>query len=195
VPGHDGVDGLAVDAIVAWHVVAPMPAGVAKIRPGLAMSEAQIVRITFTGAGGHAARGGPSVLTSVAKLLGSLGTVVSGLEHDGSSCACTAGVVRGGTAFNVVPAEAMFEGSLHTFTGTQAGEALVPLRDLVAEAAAESAVDGSVEVTGRGRSRRTQRCDGEGRRGDWDRCVGRGTAHRPDKSIAVDAELRWKVSS
>jgi amidohydrolase len=144
----DGLlDGLPVDAVLGWHVSAALPAGVAKIRPGVAMSEAQVVRVTFTGAGGHAARGGPNVLSAMARALGSLGSVLSGLEHDGSSCIATAGMVRGGRAANVVPTEATIEGSLRTFTEEQAAEALARLRELAADAAAEAGVDGGVEVT------------------------------------------------
>lgn len=141
------LEGLSIDAVVGWHVSAALPAGVAKVRAGIAMSSAQVVRITFSGTGGHAARGGPSVLSSVAVVLGSLGLVVSGLEYEGSSCVCTAGLVRGGRAFNVMPAEATIEGSLRTFTDDQRHEALTRLQSLVAEAASEASVDGVVEVT------------------------------------------------
>jgi amidohydrolase len=136
-----------VDAAVGWHVTAPLPAGLLKVRAGVAMSDGQGVGISFTGVGGHGARGGPNVLLSVAKVLGSMGMVVAGMEYDGAACICSPGVVRGGTARNVVPASAVIEGSLRTFTSEQKAEALDRLRLLVAEAAAEAGVEGELELS------------------------------------------------
>ncbi|MGH9006311.1 MAG: M20 metallopeptidase family protein [Acidimicrobiales bacterium] len=136
-----------VDVAVGWHVTTALPVGVVKIREGLAMSDAQGLRITFRGSGGHAARGGPNVLVSAATVLTSLESVVAGLEYEGAASVCSAGVVRGGTAMNVVPTEAVIEGSLRTFTGEQKEEALDRLSRLVAEAAATAGAEGGVELT------------------------------------------------
>ena len=136
-----------VDFAVGWHVAAPLPVGLVFVRPGIAMSDAQGLRISFRGMGGHGARGGPNVLISAAKVLGSMGVAVAGLEYEGAACVCSAGVVRGGTAPNVLPTAALIEGSLRTFTADQKTEALDRLRALVDEAAAEVDVEGELELT------------------------------------------------
>ena len=59
------------------------------------------------------------MLLAVAQLAGELGAVVEGMAHDGTACACSAGVLAAGTAPNVVPSTASLRGTLRTFTAEQ----------------------------------------------------------------------------
>ncbi|HEV3213911.1 MAG TPA: M20/M25/M40 family metallo-hydrolase, partial [Acidimicrobiales bacterium] len=65
-----------------------------------------------------------NVLLAIARLASELGAVVDGLSHDGTACACSAGMLEAGTAPNVVPSSATVRGTLRTFTPEQAVAAL-----------------------------------------------------------------------
>ncbi len=123
------LDGLDVAAAVGCHVTAMAPVGLVAMRPGITMSEVHSFTVTATGAGGHGAMAGSAgnVLLAVAELAGSLEGVVAGMSHDGTSCACSAGVLRSGSASNVVPSTGVLQGTLRTFTPEQATQTLEAL--------------------------------------------------------------------
>ncbi|HLK44371.1 MAG TPA: M20/M25/M40 family metallo-hydrolase, partial [Acidimicrobiales bacterium] len=100
------------------------------LREGVLMSEAHSFSVTARGAGGHGAIAGTAgnVLLAVAALAGELGLVVDGMATDGTACACSAGMLRAGSAPNVVPSSASLRGTLRTFTDTQRETALTALR-------------------------------------------------------------------
>ena len=118
--------------LVGFHVTSQLPSGFVALRAGIAMSEANSLRITLTGPGGHGAM--PSaqgdVIRATAELVSRLGDVASGLRHEETDCVCSAGTIHAGTAINVVPTSARVTGTLRTFTEAQHEEALVRLQDL-----------------------------------------------------------------
>jgi amidohydrolase len=118
--------------LVGFHVTSQVPSGFVALRSGIAMSEANSLRITLTGPGGHGAM--PSaqgdVIRATAELVSRLGAVASGLRYEETDCVCSAGTIHAGTAINVVPTSARVTGTLRTFTEAQHEEALVRLTDL-----------------------------------------------------------------
>lgn len=126
------LDGLDVAAAIGCHVTAMAPVGLVAMRPGITMSEVHSFTVTATGKGGHGAMAGSAgnVLLAVAELAGSLEGVVAGLSHDGTACACSAGVLRSGSASNVVPSSGILQGTLRTFTGEQTTGTLESLQAL-----------------------------------------------------------------
>ena len=118
--------------LVGFHVTSQLPTGFVALRAGIAMSEANSLRITLTGPGGHGAM--PSaqgdVVRATAELVSRLGEVASGLRYEETDCVCSAGTIHVGTAVNVVPTSARVTGTLRTFTEAQHEEALVRLQDL-----------------------------------------------------------------
>ena len=118
--------------LVGFHVTSQVPSGFVALRSGIAMSEANSLRITLTGPGGHGAM--PSaqgdVIRATAELVSRLGEVASGLRYEETDCVCSAGTIHAGTAVNVVPTSARVTGTLRTFTESQHEEALARLQDL-----------------------------------------------------------------
>lgn len=124
------LDGLDAASMVGCHVTSFAPVGLVALREGVLMSEAHSFSVTARGAGGHGAIAGTAgnVLLAVAALAGELGHVVEGMATDGTACACSAGMLRAGSAPNVVPSSASLRGTLRTFTDSQRETALTSLQ-------------------------------------------------------------------
>ena len=134
------LDGLDVAAAVGCHVVSILPTGLVGVRTGVAMSDARALRVDVHGIGGHGAayQDGANPLTAAAVLATRLGGVVDGLALEGTDCACTAGILRAGTASNVIPSHAHLEGTLRTFTPEHTEAALQRLQALLDDLGEES---------------------------------------------------------
>jgi amidohydrolase len=123
------LDGLDARSTIGCHVTTMAPVGTVATRSGVLMAEVHSFTVTARGAGGHGATAGASgnVLLAVAQLATELGAVVDGLAHDGTACACSAGMLAAGTAPNVVPSFASLRGTLRTFTEAHTSSALAEL--------------------------------------------------------------------
>jgi amidohydrolase len=123
------LDGLDASATIGCHVTTMAPVGIVATREGVLMAEVHSFTVTARGAGGHGATAGASgnVLLAVAQLATELGAVVEGLAHDGTACACSAGMLAAGTAPNVVPSTASLRGTLRTFSDEQTAAAVAEL--------------------------------------------------------------------
>lgn len=138
-----------VDVVIGAHVSSLAPLGFVGTKPGVMMSEAASLSIHLTGKGGHGAMASVegNVILAVSHLAPRLGEVVDGLSFEGTSCACSAGVINAGTAMNVVPRHAVLRGTLRTFTAEQHVEALERLQSLLREVEAMFVVTCSLELT------------------------------------------------
>src|SRR5580698_955165 len=134
--------------LVGFHVTSQVPTGFVALRSGIAMSEANSLRITLSGPGGHAAM--PSaqgdVIRATAELVSRLSEVAAGLRYEETDCVCSAGTIHAGTAVNVVPTSARITGTLRTFTEAQHEEALVRLQDLCDQVGDDQGVHVELEV-------------------------------------------------
>lgn len=144
------LDGLDVTAAVGCHVVSLLPTGLVGIRPGVAMSAARQLQVEVHGIGGHGAayQDGANPLTAAALLALRLDGVVDGLALEGTDCACTVGVLRAGTAANVIPSHATVSGTLRTFTPAHADTALARLDALLADLGDETGCTFRLSVPG-----------------------------------------------
>jgi len=133
------LDGFQADRCLGLHIAAPLPTGLVGVRAGVQYSRAQQFRVGLSGAGAHAAMAGSdgNVVLAVAALAGRLAGVVEDLEYDWVQCACSAGIIRAGTASNVVPRQASLEGTFRTFNDEQYTTAAARLRALCAAIEAE----------------------------------------------------------
>lgn len=122
-----------VDVVIGAHVTSLAPVGVVATRPGVLMSDGQTISVHISGRGGHGAMSSSegNVVLAVSEIAPRLIEVVEGLATEGTSCACSAGVIAAGTANNVVPRHALLRGTLRTFTDDQKREALTRLRTLL----------------------------------------------------------------
>jgi amidohydrolase len=136
------------DRIIGLHVASLLTTGLVAARPGIAMAMAQKFAVRMRGRGGHGAMSTVegNVLLATAALAGRLSDAVAGLEYEEIGCACSAGVLRAGTALNVIPRDAVLEGSLRTFTTQQHVTATGRLRALCDEIAAEYEVTAAIDL-------------------------------------------------
>ncbi|MGC8511263.1 MAG: M20 metallopeptidase family protein [Acidimicrobiales bacterium] len=137
-----------VDVVLGAHVTSLAPVGLVATRPGTLMSAANALTVHLAGRGGHGAMAqvDGNVVLALSHLVPRLGEVVAGLSFEGTDCACSAGVLRAGSANNVVPRAATALGTLRTFTPGQLEVALERLNLLVAEVAAAFGVTATVEL-------------------------------------------------
>lgn len=136
------LDSFKADRAIGLHLAAPLPAGLIGVRSGVQYSRAQAFKIVLSGAGAHAAMAGAegNVVLAVSSLSSRLAGVVEDLEYEFVSCACSAGMIRAGTAPNVVPRQASLEGTFRTFNDEQYEVASGRLRELCAAVEAEFTV-------------------------------------------------------
>jgi amidohydrolase len=136
------LEAVSPERVIGCHVVSHLPAGLVMLRTGVAMSDGQGLRFELRGPGGHGARPGAAgdVIAAVVALVGALPEVVAGMEHEGTPAVCSAGILHAGTACNVLPATAVVEGTLRTFTAEQKACALDRLAALCERIADERGV-------------------------------------------------------
>jgi len=137
-------DTVHADAAVSLHLATLLATGLIGTRPGIAMSSAQFFRVHISGRGGHGSMAGRdgNVVLAASALSTLLPSVADGLEFEDIPCACSAGMIRAGHASNVVPRQALLEGTVRTFTPEQRDTT----RDRLHDACAAVARDFSVEI-------------------------------------------------
>jgi amidohydrolase len=138
-----------VDFVLGAHVTSLAPVGFVGTRPGILMSDAKSLAIEIRGKGGHGAMASSegNVVLAVSDLAPRLSEVVVGLSFEGTNCACSAGVIRAGTANNVVPRSAELKGTLRTFSPEQRTEAFERLDKVLREIELRFAVTCTLEIT------------------------------------------------
>jgi amidohydrolase len=143
------LDGFHADSLLGLHLAAPLPTGLVGVRPGIQYSRAQQFHLTLSGAGAHAAMAGAdgNVVLAVSSLSSRLAGVVDGLEYEYVSCACSAGMIRAGTAANVVPRQATLDGTFRTFNSEQYDIASDRLRGLCAAVEQEFSVHADLRLS------------------------------------------------
>jgi amidohydrolase len=137
-----------VDVIIGAHVTSLAPVGFVATRPGILMSEARALAVQIKGQGGHGAMATVegNVVLALSHLAPRLGEIVTGLNYEGTNCACSAGVIHAGTANNVVPRHALLRGTLRTFTPEQQLEAFRRLETLLHEVESTFGVECSLQL-------------------------------------------------
>lgn len=104
------------DCILACHTWPEMPAGTIGVRKGAMLGESDSFRITVKGKGGHAAhphKGIDPVVVS-AHMITQLQTIVSRRVAPVDSAVITVGHLSAGTVNNIIPNEAVMEGTVRT---------------------------------------------------------------------------------
>ncbi|MGC2485223.1 MAG: M20 family metallopeptidase [Acidimicrobiales bacterium] len=143
------LDDNPADYVIGAHVTSLAPVGFVATRPGIMMSQAQMINVRLDGKGGHGAMATTdgNVILAVSYLAPLLASVVEGLIYEGTQCACSAGVLQAGTANNVVPRRATLKGTLRTFTAEQTEEAVKRLGALCNDAARTFSVACDLQFT------------------------------------------------
>lgn len=129
------------DVVLGQHV-APLPAGVIGLRPGLAFAAMDALRVTLHGRGGHGSRPETSVdpIVMAAATVMRLQTVVSREIGANDTAVVTVGAIRSGTAENIIPDDAEMLISIRTYTETVRARVIEAVTRIIrAEATASGA--------------------------------------------------------
>jgi len=128
-PGEEGAGGAELmveegvldnprpDYSMAMHVWNDQPVGWYALTPGPIMAGAHIFSVKVTGKGGHAASPHLSVdpIVASAQIISALQSITSRNIHPLESAVVSVSKIDAGTAFNIIPQEATFSGTIRTF--------------------------------------------------------------------------------
>ncbi len=105
------------DYSLAMHVWNEKPVGWYALTSGPSMAGAEVFTVRVIGKGGHGAAPHKSVdpLVAVAQMVTALQTITSRNVSPLESAVVSVCEISGGTAFNIIPHEATFQGTIRTF--------------------------------------------------------------------------------
>jgi amidohydrolase len=130
------------DVAVALHVSNALPAGMVAITPGVYNTNADSVRITIYGKGGHGATPQATIdpIVIAARTILALQTIVSREVRPGEMAVVTVGYIRAGTKNNIIPDQAEMGITVRTFKQDVRKHVLASIERITkAEAAAAGA--------------------------------------------------------
>jgi amidohydrolase len=130
------------DVAVALHVGNGLPAGMVSITPGVYNTNADSLRITIYGRGGHGAMPQTTIdpIVIAARTIVALQTIVSREVRPGEMAVVTVGYVHAGTKNNIIPDQAEMGLTVRTFKQDVRRQVLASITRITkAEAAAAGA--------------------------------------------------------
>ena len=121
------------DVGVALHVGNTLPAGEVGIAPGIYNTNADSLRITIYGKGGHGASPNTTIdpIVIAAKTIVALQTINSREVKPGELAVITVGYIRAGTKNNIIPDQAEFGMTVRTFKSDVRKQVLAAIERVV----------------------------------------------------------------
>ncbi|MFE8016788.1 M20 metallopeptidase family protein [Streptomyces antibioticus] len=157
--GHDGagvmlaeglldVAGVPVTAAYALHVNASAPAGLIASRPGTATVAGSAIRVVLHGRGGHGSmpHHAADPVPATAELVTALQNMVTRVTDVFDPVVLSVGVLRAGTAFNIIPDSAEIGATLRTCSDHMQNEVIGRIRLLSEHIALAHGLTAEVEV-------------------------------------------------
>src|SRR5438105_10698350 len=108
-----------VDGVIGLHLISDYPVGRVGVRAGAVFASADRFTLTIKGKGGHAAiRPEMSVdpIVISAHIITALQTLISRETSPFSPAVITIGIIRAGTAFNIIPESVELQGTMRAFS-------------------------------------------------------------------------------
>ena len=135
-----------VDGILGLHLISSYPLGRVGVRAGTVFASADRFVVTVHGKGGHAAEPDKAVdpIVIAAHLITALQTLISRETSPFSPAVVTIGIVKAGTAFNVIPETAVLQGTMRAFSPDHRAQLLRRMQEVTSGIA--SAMGGSCQV-------------------------------------------------
>lgn len=106
-----------IDRVIGLHVWSQLPVGRISVRSGAVMASADWFTLTVRGQGGHGAQPEKAIdaVVITAQVITTLQTLVSRETSPRDAVVVTLGSIHGGSAFNIIAAEVVIQGTLRTF--------------------------------------------------------------------------------
>ncbi|MDY3868085.1 MAG: M20 family metallopeptidase [Pyramidobacter sp.] len=137
-----------VSEALCLHVAPSVPCGCISVCAEHARAASNMFNVTLRGKGSHGAypHTGRDVISAGAQIIAALQTIVSRETDPLDSAVVTIGKFTAGTARNVIPEEARFEGILRTLTPLSREHACSRIREIAQSVAHALRVDAEVEI-------------------------------------------------
>ncbi|MBB5209497.1 amidohydrolase [Chiayiivirga flava] len=142
-------DDFRPDAVFGLHVWAPLNVGTLGVRSGPFMASADEWTLTVRGTQTHGSRpwGGVDPITVAAQiLLGSQSIVARQVDVTRSPVVLTAGTIKGGVRFNIIPESVQMVGTLRSFDMDVREDVIARLRNTAEHVAAASGATAQLDV-------------------------------------------------
>jgi hippurate hydrolase len=132
----------------ALHISATRPAGQVVTRSGSIMASGDILRVTVTGRGGHAAAPHDALdpVPAAAAMVGALHTMITRRYDAVEPVVLTVAHIRAGTTSNVIPETAFLEGTVRAISDEVRQRVLADLHTVCQHIAAAYGCEASVEI-------------------------------------------------
>lgn len=107
-----------VDAVIGLHLISNQPVGRVGVRAGSVFASADSFTVTVQGKGGHAAMPNQAVdpIVISAHIITALQTLISRETSPFSPAVITIASLHAGTTFNVIPEQAVLQGTMRAYT-------------------------------------------------------------------------------
>jgi amidohydrolase len=142
-------DAFTPTAVIGLHVWASLHAGDVGVRSGSVLASADEWTITVRGRQTHGSRpwaGVDPIVVSAQILLGAQNIIARQVDITDSPVVLTAGMIKGGVRFNIIPDEAQMTGTLRTFDEPVREDVIARLRSTAEHFAAASGASAELVV-------------------------------------------------
>jgi amidohydrolase len=132
----------------ALHISATRRAGLVVTRPGAIMASGDVMRVTVTGRGGHAAAPHDALdpVPAAAAMVGALNTMITRRYDTVEPTVLTIAHIRAGTTSNVIPETAFLEGTVRAISDEVRRRLLADLQTVCQHTAAAYGCRAAVEI-------------------------------------------------
>ncbi len=133
---------------LALHISATRPAGRVVTRAGPIMASGDVLQVTVTGRGGHAAAPHDALdpVPAAAAMVGALNTMITRRFDAAEPTVLTIAHIRAGTTSNVIPETAFLEGTVRAISDDVRRRVLVDLQTVCQHTAAAYGCQAEVEI-------------------------------------------------
>lgn len=137
------------EGILGLHVDENVHAGKIMIKKGVVNAASNPFKVTITGQGGHGAYPSHTIdpVVIASHIVLGLQTIVSREISPVNPAVISIGMLHAGTAANVIPKEAVFEGMIRTMTKEDRAFAIKRLKEIVNGIAESSRAKAEIEIT------------------------------------------------
>ena len=136
------------DYSMGMHVWNEKPVGWYALTPGPSMAGSQVFTIKLTGKGGHGAAPHNAVdpVVALAQIITALQTISARNVHPLDSAVVSVCEVKSGTAFNIIPQEAILKGTMRSFKPEVSDLVIKRFNEIVMNIAAAMGCEAEIEL-------------------------------------------------